>query len=435
MSEPARATAEDAADLGAVPARAAIAEGRLTPAVLAEACLARIAALEPDVQAWTVLDPERVRRQALALGRCDGTTRPLLGLPVGVKDIFATADMPTENGTHLHAGRQPAADAAVVARLRAAGALVMGKTVTTELAAFTPGKTRNPRDQRRTPGGSSSGSAAAVASGMVPLALGSQTNGSVIRPASFCGIYGFKPSFGLIDREGMTAQAPSVDHVGCFARSLADIALVADVLAGPSGSLRGALGQRRDAAPRLAFVKGPSWDAAEAATQQRFTSLATELGLPTVELPAMFDEAIEVHRRLTWPELAHLFRWEYDQGHGGLSEALRAMVAGGREIAATDYLAAIDARARLREAIGPLLDRFDALVTPPATGEAPIGLESTGSPVFCTVWTLLGTPAISLPLLQGPAGMPLGVQLVSGRGRDASLLAAAAWLEARLGPG
>ena len=400
-----------------------------------EACLERIAEREPEIGAWTYLDPDYARRQAASV-----VAGPLAGVPIGIKDIFATSDMPTENGSHLHAGRRPEADAAVVERLRAAGAVIMGKTVTTEFATFEPGKTRNPHDPGRTPGGSSSGSAAAVAAGMVPLALGSQTNGSVIRPASFCGVWGFKPSFGLISRRGMTLQAPSVDHVGVFARSLEDIALVADILIGHDPSdpatrpmarpgLRDGLAAGSKTRPRLALIETPVWAEAEPSTRAAFAALAERLGIEAVALPPAFDGAIEVHRQISWAELAHHLAPEYRAGPGGLSDRLRAMIEAGQSVSAPAYLAALEAMRALRRAIGDLFADYDAHLTPAATGEAPQGLESTGSPVFCTIWTLLGTPALSLPLLTGPAGLPLGVQLVGPRGGDAALLATAAWLE------
>ena len=426
-----------------------MAGGALDAATRTARCLARIAERDGEIEAWAFLDPGHARAEAAALDRAaaDGDVPgPLFGVPVGIKDIFATADMPTENGTHLHAGRRPEADAAVVERLRAAGAVIMGKTVTTEFATFEPGKTKNPHDPTRTPGGSSSGSAAAVAAGMVPLALGSQTNGSVIRPASYCGIHGFKPSFGLISRRGMTLQAPTVDHVGMFARSLADIATLADVLIGHDPSdpatrpmaaprLAEALRQGRPAAPRLGFVPGPTWAEAEPATRTVFQALAERLGAAELALPEGFSAAIEVHRKITFAELAHHLAPEYRAGPGGLSDRLRAMIEAGHAVAAPDYLAALEARAALIRSMEPVFAEYDALLTPASTGEAPSGLGSTGSPLFCTVWTLLGTPALSLPLLTGPAGMPLGVQLVGRRGGDAGLLATAAWLEMELSGG
>lgn len=428
--------------LDATAMRQAIEAGGCDATTLAATALERIEALEPEIRAWAFLDPAHARAMAQALD-AGGRRGPLFGIPIGIKDIFDTADMPTENGSRLHAGRQPSSDASAVERLRAAGALVIGKTVTTEFATFTPGKTRNPHDTARTPGGSSSGSAAAVAAGMVPLAIGSQTNGSIIRPASFCGVFGFKPSFGLIGRRGMTLQSPSVDHVGLFANSLRDIALLAEVLAGHdpgdaasrpiatppfSAVLAGGLA----VPPRLAFVPGPTWEAAEPWTREAFTTLARRLGAAELALPPAFADAVELHRLISWAELAHCLAREYAAGPGGLSERLRSMIEGGQAVPATRYLEALDARRGLIAAITGLFADYDAIVTPAAPGEAPLGLESTGSPLFCTLWSLLGTPAISLPLLTGPNGMPVGVQLVGAPGGDTRLLAVSKWVEERM---
>lgn len=439
------------ARLDATTAAARIAEGHLGVDRLTDACLAVVAARENELRAWAFIDPAHARQQArarmedAAAGHVPGR---LFGLPVGVKDIFDTADMPTANGTALHAGRQPAADSAVAERLRAAGAVLLGKTVTTEFAAFTPGPTRNPNDPDRTPGGSSSGSAAAVAAGMVPLAIGSQTNGSVIRPASYCGVYGFKPSFGLISRRGMTLQSPTVDHVGVFARRLADTALLVEVLAGhddadPATRPRAApplvaMAQAgRTTAPRLALIDRFAWETPEPSTLAVFEAIARTLPgvVDRAELPTGFEAAKDVHQRISWAELAHELAELHAAHPGGLSDGLAAMIEWGQHLEAGAYLAALAERRHLQAAILPLFDRFDAIITPAAAGEAPVGLGSTGSPGFCTLWSLLGTPAVCLPLRSGPNGMPLGVQLVGRHGEDAKLLATAAWLEQALAAG
>jgi Asp-tRNA(Asn)/Glu-tRNA(Gln) amidotransferase A subunit family amidase len=354
--------------------------------------------------------------------------------------------MPTEHGTVLHAGRRPRRDAEIVRRLRAAGAVLLGKTVTTELAVYTPGKTRNPHDPSRTPGGSSSGSAAAVADQMVPLALGSQTNGSVIRPAAYCGVYGFKPSFGLLPRSGVLRQSPPLDHVGLFARSLDDLALLGDVLAGhdpgdPDSLLQAApglaatLAGRWPLTPELAFLRGPAWDEADAALRDGFTELVEALGgrAAAIPLPDGFDQAIALHRTIMESDLALSFAAEWQRGRDQLSERLRSMIASGLEHRASDYLRARAIAPRLRAALDPLFDRFDAILTPATTGAAPKTLEHTGSPICCTVWTYLGLPALSLPLLADEDGMPIGVQLVGRHGEDARLLRTARWLVAELG--
>lgn len=423
---------------------AALQEGRITSEELVSRCLERIREVDARVEAWAFLDPNYALDQAR---RADTTRRegrplgPLHGVPVGIKDIFDTADMPTEDGSVLHAGRRPQRDSTVVSLLREAGAVIMGKTVTTELAVYFPGKTRNPHDPERTPGGSSSGSAAAVAAGMVPLAIGTQTNGSVIRPAAYCGIVGYKPSHGAISRRGVLPQSQALDHVGVFATNIEDVALVAEVLMRydpddpdmrPSArpELSRIAAEEPPLPPRLAFVKSPFWGHAEEATKAAFAELIEFLGdrAAEVPLPSVFDHAIELHKTIHEADLAVSYAPEYEKGKKRLSENLRKMIERGRAIRAGDY---IRARARiplLNRAIEDFYDNFDAIITPATTGEAPRGLTSTGNPIFCTIWTLLGAPAITLPLLQGNGGLPLGVQLVGRRGDDGRLLRTAQWL-------
>jgi Asp-tRNA(Asn)/Glu-tRNA(Gln) amidotransferase A subunit family amidase len=427
-----------------------IAAGKVTALEVTEACLARIAVDELRVQAFAHLDPEHARAQAKALDerkRAGMALGPLHGLPVVVKDIVDTTDFPTEHGSVLHSGRRPRHDAWIVSRLRAAGAVVLGKTVTAELACFTPGKTRNPHDLERTPGGSSSGSAAAVAAGMAPLAIGNQTNGSIIRPASFCGVFGFKPSYGLIPRTGVLLTSFTLDQVGVFARSVEDVALLAEVLIGwdagdpvtrplPPPPLRRVAMERPPVAPRLALVRGPTWDEAEPATREAFAELADALGerLVEVALPEPLAEAVAIHRTIWTAELAHHLAAEYAQGRDRLSDRLRELIEAGRSTSAPDYLRALAVRTSYRAALGRLFHEFDAVMTPAAPGEAPVGLATTGSPAFCTLWSLTGSPAISLPILRGPAGMPLGCQLVGDLGDDARLLRTARWLTRTVTP-
>lgn len=425
-------------------AAAAIRSGALTSEQLVQACLDRIARTEDTVGAWTYLDPLQALHQARAADqrqRSGAALGALHGIPVGIKDIFDTADMPTENGTVLHAGRRPAQDSTVVALLRAAGAVILGKTVTAELAVYAPGKTTNPHDPRRTPGGSSSGSAAAVAAFMVPLAVGTQTNGSVLRPASYCGAHGYKPSHGSISRHGVLKQSPSLDQVGVFGRSVADVALIAGVLFGPDGKDSDVLpGTRLDLdgglqlagpAPRIAFVKTPLWPNATEAAQSAFTALAARWRefVHEVELPPVFDSAVAWHRTLMESDLANNFETEYARGKDRLSATLREMIERGQRYTGAEYSKARDGVVLLRRALDELFAQFDAVLTPATTGAAPIGLGSTGSPMFCTIWTLCGLPAISLPILQAEDGMPLGAQLVAAKGRDAHLLRVAQWLE------
>jgi Asp-tRNA(Asn)/Glu-tRNA(Gln) amidotransferase A subunit family amidase len=438
------AQAPDPGGLPATELARRLREGRLSSEELTRACLARIDAREPEVQAWAFLDPEHALRQARAADDLRQRGRPLgalHGLPVGVKDIVDTADMPTENGTVLHAGRKPRQDATIVGLLRAAGAIILGKTVTTELAVYAPNKTRNPHDLERTPGGSSSGSAAAVADGMVPLAIGTQTNGSVIRPASFCGVYGFKPSHGLISRRGILAQSCPLDTVGVMAADLEDLALLAEpLLAYDAGDpdlrpqaaprLLEVARQQPPVTPTLGFVRTPVWDKAEEGTKAAFAELIEALGERVEEAPlsAPFDDAIEVHRTIMETDLAKSFGKEYARGRDQLSETLRAMIERGQRTLAVDYNRALEQQQLLSAALDPYFDRYEALVTPATLGEAPMGLGATGSPVFCTIWTLCGVPALTLPLLRGGHGLPLGVQLVGRRGDDARLLRTARWL-------
>lgn len=421
-----------------------IAEGRLSSAEMVASCLQAIDARENEIGAFAFLDRAHALRQAEAADhhrRSGKALGPLHGVPLGIKDIFDTADMPTEFGSPIHAGRMPRRDAACVARLRAAGAVILGKTVTTEFAYFHPGKTRNPHDEQRTPGGSSSGSAAAVATHMVPGAIGSQTNGSVIRPASFCGVVGFKPSHGLIPRSGALLLSRALDHVGVFARTVEDAALLAQAMAGhheddpdtrvvAAPPLAATARQKPPLPPRLAFVRTAVWEQTESATRQAFAALNERLGESVEEIDMNLSTAAihDLHATIMQVEMAENLRQEYERARDRLSAPLLEIVEQGRSRLAVDYRRALDLVAPVRAGIESVFDEFDAVITPAAPGEAPIGLDSTGSPVFCTIWTWLGLPAISLPLLQGDHGMPIGVQLVGRHGDDARLLRTAQWL-------
>lgn len=430
--------------LGACELRERIGSGALRATELARACLGRVAAREPDVQAWAALDEGLVLAQAerLDLYRSSGLPLgPLHGLPVGIKDIIDTEDLPTANGNALDAGRRPEADAWLVSRLRAAGAIVFGKTVTAECAYLAPGRTRNPHDPARTPGGSSSGSAAAVAAGMVPLAVGTQTGGSVIRPASYCGVVGFKPTFGLIPRSGVLRASRSLDTVGTFGRSLHDVALLADVLAGqdaadPDTALRAAprlldcVRSTPPVPPQLAFVRTDAWQGIEPDCAAGFRELVEALGGACDEfvLPGIYAEGPTAHRRIMQAEMAHNLRHYYDRGAERLAPQTRELIEQGRAITASDYLAALDWRGPLYAGLEEVFARYDAVITPATAGEAPQGLESTGSAAFNVLWSLLGVPAVTLPLLEGANGMPIGVQLVGQRHDDGRLLRTAGWL-------
>ncbi|MGH7643968.1 MAG: amidase [Gemmatimonadales bacterium] len=429
-----------------------IRDGAISSEQLVEACLARVLETDGQVRAWAFRDPAHALKQARAADewRLEGRpTGPLHGVPVGVKDIFDTADMPTENGSVLYAGRTPSRDATVVAMLRGAGAVILGKTVTTEFATYTPGKTRNPHNAEHTPGGSSSGSAAAVAAGMVPLALGSQTNGSVIRPAAFCGVLGLKPTHGLIPRHGMLRLSGTLDHVGLFARTVGDVALLAGQLVGyderdPDTRPRARIPFAEVAAeepplpPTLAFVKTPHWERADEETKEAFAELIEHLGdrVEEVELSPSAAEAWEWHRTIMEAEMAANLEREWEKGRDRLSESLRAQLERGREVGAVDYQRAVARIRPMYESFVELFEqRYDAILTPAAPGTAPKGLASTGDPSFCTLWTLCGMPAASLPLLQGTNGLPLGVQLVGPRDGDARLLRTARWLAAAVAAG
>jgi Asp-tRNA(Asn)/Glu-tRNA(Gln) amidotransferase A subunit family amidase len=434
----------DLVHINASQAAAAIRAGKMTSEELVSACLDHIAAIEDRVGAWAHLDPDLALQQArdADLARQEGRALgPLHGVPVGVKDIFETTDMPTEDGTVLHVGRQAGQDATAVAMVREAGAVIMGKTVTTELAVIAPGKTRNPHDPERTAGGSSSGSAAAVAAYMVPLAVGTQTNGSIIRPASYCGVVGYKPTHGLISRHRVLQQSRLLDQVGVFARTIEDAALIAEQLMAfddrdpdmrprARPNLIEMVADQPPVPPRLAFVKTPVWDHADEDTRRAFTELVEHLGehVGPFELPEMFNDAVTWHRMIMEADVARSFEREYARGKDRLSATLREMIERGQKVLGGAYNRAVDQIPVLNSMLDALFDWCDAILTPAATGEAPIGLESTGSPIFCTIWTLCGTPAICLPILQGPHGMPMGVQVVGPRGDDARLLRTARWL-------
>ncbi len=437
--------------LSATDAARAIRDGAIDSLQLTQACLARVDEVDDKVQAWAFLDPEHVLAQARARDderRQGKATGPLHGVPVAIKDIIDTEDMPTEDGCTLHAGRTPMHDASVVGMLRAAGAVIFGKTVTTELATYAPGKTRNPHNPEHTPGGSSSGSAAAVAAGMVPLALGTQTNGSVIRPASFCGVYAFKPTFGLVPRGGVLTLSRSLDQVGFFARSLEDLALIGESLVGydlrdpdtrPQARppFVAAVSEEPPFPPILAYMKGPAWDRANEETQQAFAELVATLGDRVVEidLPELTQQALDWHRTIMEAEMAANLATEWDKGREQLSASLQAQLERGRAITALDYQLTRTRASRIHGGFEEIFERCDAIITPAAPGTAPHGLEATGDPAFCTLWSLCGMPALNLPLMQGENGLPLGVQLVGQRGGDARLLRTARWMTAKLATG
>ncbi len=406
-----------------------------------DAALARIHEREAHINAWAHLDENQAHAIADAI---DATGRDgrLAGVPVGVKDIIDTADMPTENGTELEAGRRPDADATVVRRLRAAGAVIIGKTVTTELACGMASVTRNPHAPDHTPGGSSSGSAATVAAGGAPLTLGSQTAGSVIRPAAFCGVWALKPSFGLIPRTGSLTLSRTLDHLGVFGRAPADLARAVDVLSGDDGAdpdTEGMAPSNLEAAlmlplgaPRLAFVRGPEWAEVEPACVPTLEDAAAQLGAAWIDLGPEFGDANAVHRALMRREIAHNFRARLGDAITRLSRTIQEHVAGGEAIDAMAYLALCDRVRTMRAAFARLMRRYDAVLTIASPGEAPEGLSFTGSRRQTLLWTMLGVPAVNVPALRGPQGLPLGLQVVGAMRDDAGVLRAAAWVGERL---
>ena len=434
--------------LTAMEAAERIAGGELSSEAYVGACLDQIAAQEDTVHAFVHLDSERALAQARALDQRRRGGRPLgalHGVPVAIKDIFDTADYKTEYGSPLFKGRQPVRDCTMVARLRAAGAVIIGKTVTTEFAYFHAGPTRNPHDPERTPGGSSSGSAAAVACAMVPLAVGSQTNGSVIRPASFCGVYGVKPTHGMISRHGALILSAALDHVGVFARTLGDCALILEALVGydeNDGDSRplaapdflDTMLQDPPTPPRLAFVRTPMWAKAEAETQSGFEALVKRLGanVTQVDLPEDYAAAWDDQRVIMATDMAHNFGAVVARGGDASSQQLRDLLAEGGRTNALRYLAARANASRFRAGLNDILKGYDAILTPSTPGVAPKGM-ATGNPVFNTLWSLTGLPTVTLPLLKGAGGLPIGVQLVGATADDARLLRTAHWLVDRLG--
>jgi Asp-tRNA(Asn)/Glu-tRNA(Gln) amidotransferase A subunit family amidase len=420
--------------LGGAEAARRIAAGELSSEALVGACLERIAEREPTIHAWAHLDAEAALAQARERD-ASAPRGPLHGIPVAVKDIVDTADLPTEYGTAIHAGHRPERDAACVARLRAAGAVVIGKTVTTELALFKPPPTRNPVDPARTPGGSSSGSAAAVADAMVPLGIASQTAGSTVRPASFCGILGFKPTHGLIDNAGVLCLSPRLDTLGMLTREAADLELLGAVLADRWEPLADGAAER---APAVAVARTPWWDAADADGRRAVEVAAERLAgagarVREVELAESFAPLPGAQDTLMAFDMARNLAWEFDHHADELSDVLRAVLERGRETSPEAAEAAAGMAHACHAELAALLGGDEVLLVPAVVGEPPLVADgSTGDPLFCRAWTLLGVPAMSVPGLAGANGLPIGVLLVGPRGADRAVRAAGAWAAARL---
>jgi amidase len=407
-----------------------IRSGELTAEAMICSCLEQIEAREEVIRAWEFLDSRQALEQARNVDNKKGHGL-LQGVPVGVKDLFDTCDMPTGYGSEIYRGNRPAWDAAVVSALRAAGAIILGKTVTTEFALYRPGKTTNPHNSGHTPGGSSSGSAAAVAAGMVPLSLGTQTAGSVIRPASYCGVVGFKPTFGLIPRAGLKLISESLDTIGTFTRSVADAALLTSVLSG-----RPDISPVTDVVspPCIGLCRTPQWSFAEEATTRAFAQAAELLqnaGALVVKtsLPAAFKGLATAQEDIMAYEAFRSLAFEKNVHEERLSETLSSLLSVGEVLDTDCYVEAQALARRCRENLDEVFQKYDVLLVPSATGEAPSGLAATGDPIFSRIWTLLHVPCINLPGLRSPLGLPVGIQLVGNVGRDAELLAAAGWVE------
>lgn len=439
---------KDAYNLSAADAQAHFTAGRLTSVQLVQSCLDRIKETDGMIKAWAFLDPDAAMAQAAECDRIRKSgmaTGPLHGIPVGLKDIIDTARMPTERGTPIFKGRQTAAVARLVEHLREAGAVIMGKTVTTELAFVHANETRNPHNPAHSPGGSSSGSAAAVAACHVPLTIGTQTNGSVIRPASFCGVFGFKPTRGVISRDGLLQTSVSLDQVGCFGRTLADVAVLTDVIGSydqrdPASFARPrpdmAAGAAADApvTPDFAWFDLPFNDRLSADAREGFDAVLDILGPQVTRMqPAdTLSNLVAVQARIHEYEIAQhqaeVFNTHWDQ----ISDTLKPVITRARQITKTEYEDALEVKASAEAFFTDFFIEFDAIIAPSAAGEAPKFGNGTGDPIFCTLWTLAGLPCVSLPLLVGETGLPIGVQLIGPAEKDNRLLRTARWLQNHL---
>ncbi|HEV7616606.1 MAG TPA: amidase [Burkholderiaceae bacterium] len=408
--------------LSAVEAAAAVVSKQITSVELVEACLARIDDREPAVEAWTCVDREGALHQAR---KCDAEPArgPLHGVPVGIKDVIDTRDLPTEYGSRIFQGHRPQRDAACVTLVRRAGGIVLGKTVTTEFAMYEPNKTRNPHNPLHTPGGSSSGSAAAVADYHVPVAFGTQSSGSIIRPAAYCGVVGYKPTFNTFAPDGVKPLGASIDTLGVITRTVADLSLMWEVLQGCAAQG----GQSPARRQRAGLCRTPFWEAAGAEQRAALERSAQTLGqngfdVEEVVLPDLFATLNDLHAKLMAYEVARNYVFEYDRSRRAmLGQRTRQVIEDGWRVSPDQYLAM---RATLRLAkteFEAICAGFDTLMVPSATGEAPV-IAGTGDPVFNRMWTLLGVPAITIPVATGLKGLPVGVQFVGQVDTDLTLL-------------
>ena len=433
--------------LSAVEMVQSLKKGEITSEELVKSYIEQIKKKEKEVEAWEFFDQELVLKQAKKLDELhqSGKHGDLHGIPVGIKDIFDTEDMPTTDGTEIHKKNPSWNDCTVVSKLKQAGAIIMGKTVTAELAYYSPGKTKNPHDTTRTPGGSSSGSAAAVASHMVPLAVGSQTNGSVIRPASYCGVVGYKPTKGLISRHLVLQISRALDQVGVFANSIEDAALISEQLIGhdkqdpdtslnPRPKLLAASKQKPPMEPLLAYVKLPFMNKLDEDVKEGFKEIKDELKgkVDEIELPEGFAGIPDWHKIIMESDMARSFSKEYEKSKNKLSDQIVEAIERGMKYTSVEYNNALSKIDVANTYFNQFFHDYDAILTPSACDEAPKGLKSTGNPIFCTIWTYCGMPCISLPLLKGKNGLPVGVQLVSSLFDDERLFRNASWLTSKI---
>ena len=433
--------------LSAVEMVQSLKKGEITSEELVKSYIEQIKKKEKEVEAWEFFDQELVLAQAKKLDELhqSGKHGDLHGIPVGIKDIFDTENMPTIDGTEIHKKNPSWNDCTVVSKLKQAGAIIMGKTVTAELAYYSPGKTKNPHDTTRTPGGSSSGSAAAVASHMVPLAVGSQTNGSVIRPASYCGVVGYKPTKGLISRHLVLQISRALDQVGVFANSIEDAALISEQLIGhdkqdpdtslnPRPKLLAASKQKPPMEPLLAYVKLPFMNKLDEDVKEGFKEIKDELKgkVDEIELPEGFAGIPDWHKIIMESDMARSFSKEYEKSKNKLSDQIVEAIERGMKYTSVEYNNALSKIDVANTYFNQFFHDYDAILTPSACDEAPKGLKSTGNPIFCTIWTYCGMPCISLPLLQGKNGLPVGVQLVSSLFDDERLFRNASWLTSKI---
>ncbi|MNX57649.1 Glutamyl-tRNA(Gln) amidotransferase subunit A [compost metagenome] len=418
--------------LGALEAARKLQRRELTAVQLVRACFARIEQRENTIHAWTALQKQAALDYAQTLD--EGALRgPLHGLPIGVKDLFDTVDLPTRYGSPIYERHRPGLDAASVALCRGAGAVVVGKTVTTEFATYQAGPTRNPRNEAYTPGGSSSGSAAAVADDMVPFALGSQTAGSIIRPASYCGIVGFKPTFGAIPCAGVKSLAESLDTVGGFARSVPDVALFASVMMRDARMLN----LSYDAKPRVGMCRTLQWRHAQAETKEAFAQAAATLSragavVQEVPLPAQDCMLVQLHADIMAFEASQSLAYERLQHAGQLSPKIQAVLEAGSQITAEQHIRNLARAEESRARVNSWFEDYDVVLAPSAAGEAPFADLGTGDPQFSRPWTLFGLPCLNLPFATGPQGLPVGLQLIGQRYDDYRALAIGAWVHERL---